>query len=93
VTEFVLFLNTGPLNAAIVNAVSAPIRATALAVNIFIIHFLGDVPAPAIMGWIADKASLPLAFSAAIVACALSCLILYYGKRYAPQVRRAKAVT
>ena len=83
ITEFVLFLNTGPLNAAIVNAVPAPIRATALAVNIFIIHMLGDVPAPAIMGWIGDKVSLPASFAAAIVACALSCAILYYGKRYA----------
>ena len=83
VSEFVLFLNTGPLNAAIVNSVSAPIRATALAVNIFIFHMLGDVPAPAIMGWIGDKAGLPMAFAAAIVACALSCAILYFGKRYA----------
>src|SRR5206468_4722609 len=35
--EFVLFLNNGPLNAAIVNSVSAPIRATAIAANLFII--------------------------------------------------------
>jgi MFS transporter, Spinster family, sphingosine-1-phosphate transporter len=83
-TEFILFLNTGPLNAAIVNAVPAPIRATALAVNIFIIHMLGDVPAPAIMGWIGDRINLPMSFAAAIAACALSSFILYYGKRYAP---------
>src|SRR5207302_8664452 len=30
VAEFFLFLNTGPLNAAIVNSVAAPIRATAI---------------------------------------------------------------
>jgi MFS transporter, Spinster family, sphingosine-1-phosphate transporter len=83
-TEFILFLNTGPLNAAIVNAVPAPIRATALALNIFIIHMLGDVPAPAIMGWIGDRINLPMSFAAAIAACALSSFILYYGKRYAP---------
>lgn len=93
ITEFVLFLNTGPLNAAIVNAVAAPIRATALAVNIFIIHFLGDVPAPAIMGRIADHTSLPMAFSAAIVACALSSLVLWYGIRYAPKVHAPTRAT
>jgi predicted MFS family arabinose efflux permease len=93
VTEFVLFLNTGPLNAAIVNSVPAPIRATALAINIFIIHFLGDVPAPEIMGRIADKTNLPTAFAAAIGACALSSIILYAGKRYAPKLHAGNAGT
>ena len=36
--EFFLLLNTAPLNAALVNSVSARIRATALAVNVFTIH-------------------------------------------------------
>ena len=44
VAEFLLLLNTGPLNAAIINSVGAPIRAMALAVNIFIFHLFGDVP-------------------------------------------------
>ncbi len=43
---FFLLLNTAPLNAAVINSVDAHIRATALAVNIFIIHILGDVPSP-----------------------------------------------
>ena len=34
-TEFLLLLNTAPLNAAIVNSVGAHIRATAIAVNLF----------------------------------------------------------
>jgi len=91
ITEFVLFLNTGPLNAAIVNAVPAQIRATALAVNIFIIHMLGDVPAPWIMGKIADKTNMATAFGAAIVACALSSVILAYGMRFAPKLHATKA--
>ena len=93
VTEFVLFLNTGPLNAAIVNAVPAQVRATALAVNIFIIHFLGDVPAPAVMGRIADKTSLPTSFSAAIAACLLSSLVLWYGMRFARKLHARSATT
>ena len=45
--EFFLFLNTGPLNAAIVNSVSAPVRATAISLNLFCIHFFGDTFSPA----------------------------------------------
>ena len=46
VAAFFLLLNTSPLNAAVINSVGAHIRATALAVNIFIFHLLGDVPSP-----------------------------------------------
>src|ERR1700690_1074933 len=49
---FLLLLNTSPLNAAVINSVGAHIRATAIAVNIFIIHILGDVPSPTMMGWV-----------------------------------------
>jgi cyanate permease len=30
-------------------------RASAFAANIFVIHALGDVPAPPLMGWITDR--------------------------------------
>jgi sugar phosphate permease len=59
---FFLLLNTSPLNAAVINSVGAHIRATAIAVNIFIIHILGDVPSPTMMGWVADRRSLQAAF-------------------------------
>src|SRR6202051_4915832 len=42
--EFLLLLNTGPLNAAIINSVGPHIRGAALAVNIFVFHLLGAVP-------------------------------------------------
>jgi MFS transporter, Spinster family, sphingosine-1-phosphate transporter len=60
VAAFFLLLNTSPLNAAVINSVGAHIRATAIAVNIFIIHILGDVPSPTMMGWVADRRSLQL---------------------------------
>ncbi len=53
--EFFLFLNTGPLNAAIVNSVSAPVRATAISINLFCIHFFGDTFSPQIIGAISDR--------------------------------------
>jgi MFS transporter, Spinster family, sphingosine-1-phosphate transporter len=86
VAAFLLLLNTAPLNAAVINSVDAHIRATALAVNIFIIHILGDVPSPTMMGWVADKRSLQAAFILPIVAMGISAAILFYGMKFAPQV-------
>lgn len=87
VAAFFLLLNTSPLNAAVINSVDAHIRATALAVNIFIIHILGDVPSPTMMGWVADKRSLQAAFVLPIVAMAISSAILFYGMKFAPDVQ------
>ncbi len=89
VAAFFLLFNTSPLNAAVINSVGAHIRATALAVNIFIIHILGDVPSPTMMGWVADKQhSLQTAFILPVIAMALSAMILFYGMRFAPEVVR-----
>jgi MFS transporter, Spinster family, sphingosine-1-phosphate transporter len=86
---FFLLLNTGPLNAAIINSVSSPIRATAIAINIFVIHILGDVPSPRLIGYISDKTgSLPQAFISTVIAVAISAAVLFYGSRYAPQIRQ-----
>lgn len=86
VAAFFLLLNTAPLNAAVINSVGAHIRATALAVNIFIIHILGDVPSPTMMGWVADRRSLQVAFILPVIAMGISSAILFYGMRFAPPV-------
>ena len=64
----------------------AHIRATAIAVNIFIIHILGDVPSPTMMGWVADRKSLQAAFILPVIAMGISSAILFYGMRFAPAV-------
>ena len=84
---FFLLLNTSPLNAAVINSVGAHIRATAIAVNIFIIHILGDVPSPTMMGWVADRRTLQAAFVLPVIAMAISSAILFYGMRFAPALR------
>ena len=86
VAAFFLLLNTAPLNAAVINSVGAHIRVTALAVNIFIIHLLGDVPSPTMMGWVADKRSLQAAFILPVIAMGISSAILFYGMKFAPAV-------
>jgi MFS family permease len=84
--EFLLLLNTGPLNAAVINAVGPHVRAMALAVNIFIFHLFGDVPSAALIGYLSDRYSLQLAFVAPVITIALSSAILFYGMKFAPPV-------
>ena len=82
--EFFLFLNTGPLNTAIVNSVSAPVRATAVSVNLFCIHFFGDTFSPQIIGRIADRSTLRIGLGATLISLVASCIILLIGSRFAP---------
>ncbi len=84
---FLLLLNTSPLNAAVINSVSPQIRATAIAVNILIIHALGDALSPWLIGFIADRQSLQGGFVSAVIAMALSSAILFFGMRFAPALK------
>lgn len=92
VAAFFLLFNTAPLNAAVINSVGSHIRAMALAVNIFIIHILGDVPSPTMMGWVADRRSLQTAFVLPVIAMVISSAILFYGMKFAPLVAVGKPV-
>jgi MFS family permease len=93
VAAFLLLLNTSPLNAAVINSVGAHIRATALAINIFMIHLLGDVPSPTLMGYIADRRSLQWAFICPVIAMIASSAILFCGMRFAPPVHFEPSAT
>ena len=59
---FFLFFNTGPANAALANVTPPAIRSTAFALNILIIHALGDAISPPLIGWIAGRSSMNVAF-------------------------------
>jgi predicted MFS family arabinose efflux permease len=82
--EFFLFLNTGPLNTAIVNSVTGPVRATAIGLNLFIIHCFGDTFSPQIIGAISDRSNLSLGLGATLIALVVSGIILRTGARFAP---------
>src|SRR5690606_2346779 len=74
---FFLFFNTAPLNAALCNVVPAHMRSTAVAVNVLVIHMLGDAISPFIMGRISDATgSLGLGLLLAAAMIALGGLIL-----------------
>jgi MFS family permease len=49
-TVFCLFFNTGPTNTILANVTHPAIRASGFAINIFIIHLLGDVISPPVLG-------------------------------------------
>jgi MFS family permease len=54
VTLFLLFLNIGPLNAAIANVLPASVRSQGFAINVVSIHLLGDAISPPIIGALSD---------------------------------------
>jgi MFS family permease len=53
-TCFCLFFNTGPTNTILANVTHPSMRAVAFALNIFVIHALGDVISPIIVGLLND---------------------------------------
>jgi len=75
IAELLLFASTGPINATFINIVSPSMRATAMAVQIFFIHLLGDVPSPVIIGAMSDAFSLARAVLIVPVAVLVSGLI------------------
>ena len=89
---FLLLFNTSPLNAALINAVGPHIRAFALALNIVMIHLLGDVPSSWIIGRLADRYPLHIALSSTAVGLGLATAVLLYGMRFAPHPKLSRSV-
>jgi MFS transporter, Spinster family, sphingosine-1-phosphate transporter len=72
--ELLLFMSTGPINSAIVNLISPGERASAVALSVLLIHVLGDVISPSLIGAVSDRTSLGTAVlmvPAAIAVCAV----------------------
>ena len=55
VTLLLLFLNTGPLNAAMANVLPPELRGRGFALYTVAIHLLGDAPSPALIGVASDR--------------------------------------
>jgi MFS transporter, Spinster family, sphingosine-1-phosphate transporter len=84
--ELLMFASTGPINSVIVNVVDPGIRATAVAVSIFVIHVLGDVPSPFLVGAISDRRSLDLAVLILPFAALIGGIVWSYAA-WRPQIR------
>jgi MFS family permease len=59
---FFFFMNTGPSNTALANVSLPAVRATAFAINILVIHALGDVQAFWLLGYIGGHTNMHVAF-------------------------------
>jgi MFS transporter, Spinster family, sphingosine-1-phosphate transporter len=78
---FLVFLNNGPLNAAIVSAVPPLFRSFAVGLSVLIYHLLGDALSPPIIGWLGDKLSLGTAITLNAIPVFLGGLVLVVGAR------------
>src|SRR5271154_6207012 len=78
---FLIFLGTGPVNAATVNAVRPEIRATALAGQLFVIHALGDAISPPLIGVVSDHSNLNIGLASTLVTMLLAAVIFFNGAR------------
>ncbi len=80
--QFFIFLNNGPLNAAIVNAVPPHLRAFAFGISTLTLHALGDALSPTAIGWISDHSSLGTAIKVNALPVLAGGLILFAGLRH-----------
>jgi len=81
---FFLFVNTGPSNTALANVALPAVRATAFAVNILVIHALGDVQAFWFLGYIGGHTNMHVAFLFVSGIIVLSGLTWLIGVKYLP---------
>src|SRR5262249_40887402 len=79
---FFLFLNTGPVNTILANVTAPAIRATAFALNIFLLHALGDVISPPIIGAVTDAYDWTTAFLMVSGVVLLAGLLWLWGAAY-----------
>jgi predicted MFS family arabinose efflux permease len=81
VTLFLLFLNTGPLNAAMANVLPADLRGSGFAIYTLVIHVFGDGLSPTLIGVASDAWGLRLPVLAAGVLLAIGGLVLINGRK------------
>jgi MFS family permease len=92
VAIFLIFLGTGPVNAATMNAVRPEVRATAMAGQLLVIHALGDAISPRIIGAVSDRSNLSFGLGSTLITLVLAAIIFFVGARYAPPLNEAEPV-
>jgi MFS family permease len=85
-----LWAYNAPVNALLVNSVSAGMRARAFGISILCIHLFGDVASPPLIGAVNDEIhNLPLSLVMVPVAIAIGSIIWIIGWRTLPDDRTA----
>jgi hypothetical protein len=65
------------------------VRAAAISLNLFCIHFFGDTWSPQIIGAISDKTNLRIGLGSTLIFLVISGTILWFGSRFAPALDEA----
>jgi len=86
VAVFLVFLGTGPVNAATLNAVPANLRAMAMAGQLFALHIFGDMFSPALIGLVSDHSNLRIGLGITLITFLLGAAIFFVGAGYAPRL-------
>jgi len=81
---FLLFLNPGVLTAVVVSVAGPWRRAQAVALNIVVIHLVGDVPSPFLIGWVSDLAGLQWGVSLTLGALAAGAVLILMALPHLP---------
>ena len=82
-----LFLPTGAIAAALVETTPLPVRSMAFAINIFLIHLLGDALSPSIIGAVAEGWNLKMALFCSPVVILPAVAACIYAKHVFPKTR------
>lgn len=80
VTLFLLFVNVGPLNAAIANVLPSALRARGYAVSTMLMHLLGDAASPWLIGVASDAVGLKIPVLVTGSLLALAGVVLLAGR-------------
>jgi MFS family permease len=89
VAVFLVFLGTGPVNAATLNAVPANLRAMAMAGQLFALHVFGDMSSPTLIGIVSDHSNLRLGLGLTLVTFVIGAGIFFLGARWAPKLEHS----
>jgi MFS transporter, Spinster family, sphingosine-1-phosphate transporter len=79
---FFLFFNTGPTNTILANVTHPLLRAPGFALNILVIHLLGDAASPTLMGAIAGFSNLSWSFAFVSITVLIGGILWLWGARY-----------
>jgi MFS transporter, Spinster family, sphingosine-1-phosphate transporter len=82
---FFIFLNTGPTNAILANVVHPVMRPAGFALNILVIHILGDAISPLIVGAVSGYWSISAGFGVVSAFLALGGLLWLWGAKHLEQ--------
>jgi MFS transporter, Spinster family, sphingosine-1-phosphate transporter len=81
VTLVLLFVNIGPLNAAMANVLPAELRARGFALTTMLMHLLGDAASPWLIGEASDRIGLQIPVLVSGCLLAVAGVVLLWGQR------------